>query len=411
MKKQLLILLLTILSINTYSQISFEKGYFINNSNQRTECQIKNEDWRNNPTEFEYRLSENSKPEKARINSVKEFGIYNTSKYFKHRLSIDRSSDKINEMSYEKKPLFEEDELFLKVLVEGKANLYEYVEGPLTRYFYNKNNSDIEQLIHKSYKNADGDVAKNMRFRQQLWNNLKCPQFKLSKIEDVDYSQTDLVRFFTEYSNCNKAKVTTFEQKKERDFFNLSLRPRMNSSSLALQKSTSGYTWNIDFGNKTGIAFGVEAEFILPFNKNKWSLLIEPTYQNFKSEKTIEAENVSGGKLKTEVNYSSIEIPLSLRHYFYLNNNSKIFADISYIFDSSSSSQVKLTRADDSDLSTFEPLEIKSGKSVAFGIGYKLNDKYSLELRYLTSRDILTNYSHWDSDYKTLSVIFGYSIF
>jgi len=41
----------------SYSQISFEKGYFINNTNQRISCYIKNSDWKNNPTEFVYKIA------------------------------------------------------------------------------------------------------------------------------------------------------------------------------------------------------------------------------------------------------------------------------------------------------------------------------------------------------------------
>ena len=53
MKKQILLLLTTILSLNSYSQINFDKGYFINDSNQKVDCLIKNIDWKNNPTEIE----------------------------------------------------------------------------------------------------------------------------------------------------------------------------------------------------------------------------------------------------------------------------------------------------------------------------------------------------------------------
>jgi hypothetical protein len=74
MKKQLLFLLTAILSFNCYSQISYEKGYYIDNMNQKTNCLIKNIDWITNPTEFEYKLSENSESKKATIKSIKEFG-------------------------------------------------------------------------------------------------------------------------------------------------------------------------------------------------------------------------------------------------------------------------------------------------------------------------------------------------
>ena len=124
MKMQLLFLLLTVLSINCYSQINFEKGHYINNENQKVQCFIKNVDWRNNPKEIYYKLSEDSETKILTIKSVKEFEIYNISKYVSSIVKIDRSSDNLNKLSDKKEPIFSEEELFLKVLVEGLSLIH-----------------------------------------------------------------------------------------------------------------------------------------------------------------------------------------------------------------------------------------------------------------------------------------------
>ena len=173
MEKQLLFLLTITLSFNCYSQISFEKGYYIDNTNQKTNCLIKNIDWKNNPTEFEYQLSEKSESKKTTIESIKEFGIDNISKYVWSIVNIDRSSETINKLSNDRNPIFKEEELFLKVLIEGKANLYLFEDGNLRRYFLNKEKSAIEQLVLKSNKTSNNKIGKNNRFKNQLWNNLK----------------------------------------------------------------------------------------------------------------------------------------------------------------------------------------------------------------------------------------------
>ena len=285
--------------------------------------------------------------------------------------------------------------------------MYQYVDSNLRRYFYNKENSNIEQLIFKIYKTTENNLGKNNGYRQQLWVDLKCPNFKTSKIESVEYKKNSLVRFFTEYSKCHNNELINFETKQKRDLFNLTIRPRINSSSLTIQNSAAN-SKDTDFENKIGFGFGLEAEFILPFNKNKWAIAIEPTYQSFKSEKTTNVTNVSGGVLIASVDYSSIEVPVSLRHYFFLNNSSKIFINASYIIDLSSKSSIEFTRNDGSNLNS---LEIETRNNLAMGIGYKQNDKYSLEVRYQTNREILGNYLFWSSEYKTLSIIFGYSLF
>src|SRR5690606_38551156 len=121
-----------------------------------------------------------------------------------------------------------------------------------------------------------------------------------------------------------------------------------------------------------------------------------------------EMDNVSGGVLIASVDYSSIEIPASLRHYMFLGNNSKIFINASFVFDLNTKSSIDFIR---NDGSVFNELEIETGTNIAMGIGFKQNDRYSLEIRYQTNREILGNYAFWNSEYKTVSLIFGYSLF
>ncbi len=150
--------------------------------------------------------------------------------------------------------------------------------------------------------------------------------------------------------------------------------------------------------------------------KTNGLILIEPTYQSFKSQKTTDVNPiyVTGGKLITTVDYNSIEMPLSVRHYFFLTANSKIFITTSFIFDYIPKSTIEFKRADNSLLNTLNsnPLEIdKFRYNFALGFGYKFMDKYIIEMRYQTNRQILENYASWDSQYKTISIIFGYTLF
>lgn len=408
MKKELLLLLfVTILSFNCYSQITFEKGYYINNAGQKTDCLIKNNDWKNNPINFEYKDLTTEEPKTLNIESVQEFGLYNISKYIRKKVKLDISSRILNDMSFDKNPVFIEKPLFLKVLIQGKANLFLYQEGNMIRYFYSTENVDINQLIYKIYKISETQTAKNNGFKQQLWSDLQCSSIKINSIEKLEYRKNSLVKFFSLYNKCTNSGFINYDGKQERDFFNLTIRPRLNSSSLSIANPTYN-SRNIDFGKKSGFGLGIEAEFILPFNKNKWAILIEPTFQNYANKNTREVSNVSGGKLISEVKYNSIEIPISLRHYFFLNDNSKIFINTSYIFDSSSKSYINFKRADNSEI---DSLVISSHSNLAFGIGYKLQDKYSLEVRFQTGREVLAQYASWSSSYKTVSIILGYSIF
>ena len=401
---KLLLFLATILTINCYSQISFEKGYYINNADQKIECLIKNKDWAYNPIDFKYKISENDEEKTNNIKSVKEFGTYTGTKYIRKTINIDKSSEVTDDLSSDRNPIFKEEQLFLKVLVEGKANLYE--SGDPKKYFYNLDGSEIEQLIFKSYKNSDNQVLTNNLYKQQLVK-LECSTIKMKDLEKLEYRKSNLTDFFRKYNKCSNPEIVENHKKENRDLFNLNLRPRLNSSSLILQNDIppAGET---DFGTKLSFGFGIEAEFILPFNKNKWAIILEPTYQSFKGEKTDEYTypGVGTWKKELEIKYTSIEIPIGLRHYFFLKNNSKIFINASFVYDVSFNSTLKYKTASVSSSADFE-----NGSNFAFGLGYKIHDKYSLEMRYNTRRNNSVQYYDWNSDYKTISIIFGYTIF
>jgi hypothetical protein len=407
MKKQLFTLILILIScINAYSQIIFQEGYFINESNRKIDCLIKDVDWKYNPTEFEYKLLPSNEVQTASIGTVKEFGIKNSSKYIRAKVKIDQSSNLINELSHERDPDFKEELLFLKVLIEGQVFLFQHVRDSSVRFFYKKNDSEISQLIHKEYF-INNKISENNSFRQQLFTQLKCEEIGLRDLEHLEYNKKSLERLFIKYNECIGFDYINYKPKQKRDLFNLTFRPRLDYTDLKVQNMISDFK-DTDFESTIGVRFGIETEFILPFNKNKWGVIIESTYQNYKSEQSKEINGVSGGTLLSKINYQSIGLSTGLRHYFFLNDQSKLFANISNTYAFSNNSHIKFLRQDDSIVSE---LDIMSGGNWTLGIGYKHNDKYSIEIQYNSSREILRDYAYWDSKYNSLSIIFGVSFF
>jgi hypothetical protein len=241
----------------------------------------------NNPTQFEYQLNENSEKKKVTIETVQEFGINGISKYVRSTVDMDRSSEDLDDLRGEKKPIFKKEVLFLEVLIEGNENLYEYVEGSLSRFFYNKKHTPVEQLIYKKYQKFGSiSIGENSRYKQQLFKSLSCTSIPIKEINNLDYTKKDLVQFFVKYNECHQEEFTNFVAKQKLDWFNLSIRPGLNSSSLAIQNSSSP-SRNADFGSKYGFRLGVECELVLAFHKNKWAVLVEPTYQSFNTELTV----------------------------------------------------------------------------------------------------------------------------
>ncbi len=392
---KILLLFVILLTAVANAQITFEEGYIISSSNEKSTVLIKNVEWKDNPVSFEYRLTENGEIKTGNLNSVKEFGINGDSRYVNATVNIDRSSDITSQLSFNKNPEFKEETLFLKVLLDSKASLYTYEDGNLTRFFYKTENTPIEPLIFKVYKVTNFKAGKNEQYKQQLYNTLKCESINLNDVENLDYQKSELLNFFIKYNECENSDLVNFEANKPSYIYHLSLRPGVNSASASI-KNKADNDRDVAFENETSFRLGLEAEVVLPFNKGKWAVLLEPTYQNYKSEKIVEGQNIA-------IDYKSIEFPLGLRHYFFLNDKSKVFLNASFVLDVNLSSNI--TYENDSDL------EIKSGSNAAVGFGYKYNNKVSLELRYQSPRALLTNYNFYDTEYNSISLILGYSLF
>lgn len=394
MNKPLILILITFLSLKGYSQINFEPGYFIDSTNTKIDCLIKNSDWLNNPTEFDYKLSENGNTLNGSIKTTVEFGVYNTFKYIRRTVNIDMSNIELDVLSTVKNPEFTEQEIFLKVLLEGKANLFFFKQDNLNRFFYSSNTNSVEQLVFKKFKVNEHKVATNNMYRNQLWNDLKCITVTKNDIEKIKYNKADLLKIFLKYNQCQNTEVVQFENSQKRDLFNLNIRPGISSTSLNVSTIYSNQN-NINFGSQTSFRFGIEAEFIMPFNKNKWSVFVEPTYNSFNSEIIRSIRNITA-------EYSSIEVPIGIRHYFFLNEKSKFFVNAAYTFDAFTNSSIKVNSSID--------LESIVGYGVSFGIGYKYRDGLSVELRYQTkgvSNDVIS----FNSKYQSTSIIIGYSLF
>lgn len=361
-------------------------------------CLIKNQDLIYNPKSFIYKLSSNTKEIKATINDVKAFEIYNISSYERHNVKIDRSSETIENMDFTRKVKFNDEQLFLKYLIKGKANLYHYTEPNLTRFFYSINNSSINQLVFKSFRTEDGTrINKNNYFKQQILNDLICEKVKKGKINSLKYRKADLVDIFMIYNTCINSKMINYtleSSKKTKSIFHINIKSGANFSSFYLLSSTSSRR-HLYFENQQNLRFGVELEYVMPFNNNKWSLIVEPSY--IFPYSAIEEDTIGR---ETKVEYSTIELPFGLRHYLFLNKNSKFFINSSLVIDFPMNSII----------TGENNFNIDTTINYSFGIGYKFKDKISLEFRTFTERDLL-GYSIRVGNYRATSLIIGYSIF
>jgi hypothetical protein len=379
------------------AQVKYEEAYYIKNSGERVDGFIKNEGWKNNPSQIEFKENKEGEAKVLKLSEITEFGADRDFKYIRATVAMDRSSDDSNNLSSNKAPKLEEETLFLKVLIEGDANLYLYADINLQRFFYSKYKVPIEQLVYKRYKADNTIFGKNEQYKQQLYNNLKCQTLNVGMVNKLEYAQSDLAGYFKKYNKCRNAIIADYELDEPKGDFNLTVRPSLRIASFSF-KNAAAKRKNATFDAEIGVGVGVELEYVIPYDRNKWALILEPTYQSYSPSTSI----TQGGQV-VEVSYSSIEIPFGLRYYMFLDEKSKLFVNASFLVDLVLDSKLTFEMGDD--------LDVVSGSSIVLGFGYKYNNKYSAEVRYQTDRSLTVDYNAYNSKYSSFCLLFGYTLF
>jgi len=384
----LFVLLFPLLSI---AQNTFQRGYFIQNGT-KTECLIKNLAWKNNPVSIEYKLNEADAPKTKTIKEISEFSVDDAYKYIRFTVNIDRSPIALDKLTNIKDPQWSKETLFLNVLVDGKTNLYQYEDGNLIKYFFSTgDHTQAEQLVFKEYIKETA-VAQNNMFRQQLYSLMKGDSNDMEKFKKLKYSKDTLLKLFLEYNGTNGQKVTDHTEKQNKGSINLKITPGVSFNSLSLDINSSDNRF--DFGGDTTYRIGAELEYVLPFNNNKWSIFLDPNYQTY----AVSGQN---GNQKFKADYKYIELPIGVRHFMFLNQNSKFFVDGTY--------SLGFALGDSNIEYGYRNLAIEKNSTIAFGAGFSYK-QYSIEARYSVTRNIL-DYVNLAANYKSTNIILGYKLF
>jgi len=399
--KNILLFTLALLSFKSYSQITFEKGYYYDNTNKKVECLIKNMGWLNNPTEFKYKLTENGNTKTATIDSINEFGVAELV-YKRFTLEVSRSSQQIEKLSQNRDPEYNIETVFLKQLIHGVSNLYSYTDSNFTGFFFDTDKKNAEQLIFKKFLSSNYLVDKNNYYKQQLFNALKCNSIDYRTIENLKYIRKDLTNLFIKYNKC-KGLVYAPKSKAEingNGSININAKAGMtiNSFKILSQNTANPSPYEFDFGSIIGYQFGAEVELTLPFNNNKWSIYTETTYNHFQSETPA----LNNFKETVTFTYNTAELSSGIRHYFFLNDTSKLFLGLSYVLIFDLNSEFTSQRPN---------FKFRRETSVALSLGYNFNNKYFIETRYDFNRGDLFPFSPFKTEFKTIALLLGVKIF
>lgn len=394
----------------TTAQTDFRPGYFIADG-IKTDCLIENQSWSSSPDEFVYKLDEDSPTKTRNKFNTSEFGLNGYFKFISADVDIDESKWDTDNLDYNREPEFEKKKVFLRLIVDGEVKFYDYTRGKnIKRYFYQIGDSDIKQLVYKKYLRRGGNkqIVQNEAYKQWLFNNLKCEDQSLSDVEKLRYSEISLKKYFIDYNECIGAEINFLDKKqkvKPLNYISFSLKGGVEFGSTKVVNAFRE-NLNTDLGSNESFRFGVEAEVILPLLDKQFTFFSDPSYRSISFSLSIPDERLTGNLKNVNYKYSSLEIPLGIRYYYYINEATQIFLNFAYVFDNVfDDSSVEFSRADGTNLGGFTNL--KSNQSQYFGAGVRAFDRFSGELRIYANKNIGPNIEYSNS----ITLVFGYKVF
>lgn len=409
------IILGTALFLSSFSlaQVKFEKGYVIDKKDNKKEVYIKNMDWEITPSSFYYKLDNNSKEVVGSLSDTKEFGIYGKTKYVFYNGNIDISSTDLSNLSSQYEPEYKNSSVFLKELTSGNKRLYTFHGiNNASKFFYSdEENPEIKPLIYKKYylEGNESRIATNDTYIKQLEDIFKNDPKIKSLITKAKYNEKSLLQIFT-YNSPQDIKNNLNKGEDKKINFGLNIRPGINFYSPI--KTTNLISQGDNFPSTTNFRLGVEAVITLPFNRNKWAIIVEPTYSahTFKEVTAVSYNSLYSMGMDS---YSFINIPIGIRHSMFLNENSKFFVNASinsFRFNTGNAKNIDFyyngTIFDKTPLSSNQIF-----KSMSFGGGYTYKNKYTVEVRYDTPNNIIDKKTLQTAKYSYTSIILGYNIF
>ncbi|MEM6516664.1 MAG: hypothetical protein AAF688_10815 [Bacteroidota bacterium] len=317
-------------------------------------------------------------------------------------------------MTTQKEPVYERIEAYVKTLVEGQISLYEYYDGKIKKYFYSElGDKKLIPLISKKYLGENQNINENNTFRNQLYELYDLALTEDSKIKFLKYDKKSLSEFIEENNRLKGfGDSYTYKRVKTKDWFKLHIRPGINISSLKIEETTgSTIERNFELDSDASLRIGVLGEFTLPFNNNKWSILVETTYQSY-SQKSEFLDITPGSTIersaRASADISSMELAAGIRHYFFLSEKSAIYANVGIHYDFWFNQDLNITSENSGFNFDFD--DVRSNFNGFVGVGYKY-DKFALEINLQTNQELTSNNLSFATKFSTLSFIASYNIF
>ena len=196
------------------AQSNFRKGFVIANGDTLRGL-IDYRQWEKNPSTIKFKTDVNSANiVEYNTDDISYFEINGLDKYEKAVVNKDMRPVRLKDLTEDADDLYEEDTVFLRILVKGNMSLYQLTDDK-SHFYIKADGKKFEELIYKVYL-ADGAISRRSVYIDQLSrfvDRSKNNSGLLSIIQSADYKENDLAKIVNQL-NLEKGGEVLYTVKK-----------------------------------------------------------------------------------------------------------------------------------------------------------------------------------------------------
>lgn len=319
-----IVLLLFFLSSPVFlqAQSSFTKGFVVTADGDTLKGFINDKDWDFHPNKIQFKQTEEGKVVEYTPKDLKMLQTESGKNFEVFTAEINQTPRK--EISFDSKEKMEERTFFAQPIIKGVLSFYYYQSPNYEKhYLVQKGTDDLMELLEINYKkkpNREVLAVTEKRYIQQLKKLTYDCNVLDDKLKDLKLDMDEITDYVREYNTCKSALEKDFTNmyKKSGVKWEANLFGGFNRNSISFASAGDTYKFMnaMDFGSRTGFAFGGGVNVILNKWNERWSAGLE--WSTFKQEFEDEATINNGGisilyKARFETNINSLN--LLVRYY------------------------------------------------------------------------------------------------
>lgn len=272
------------------AQSNFISGTIIKSDGTTLSGLINFQEWEVSPSKIEFKSSKGADKQIFTPKEITSFDITGIEKYISAKVDLNVAPIELEKLTTDREPIFENTTIFLRMLVESRANLFYHIdEIGKEHFFFKVDNAPIEELIFTMYHEGlyEKEIGAYHRFRRQLIEDLAdCPSLR-TLIDMANYDRASLQPIIESYNVCVNEEIA-FTEREDKSVIKAGLVAGIGVTRLNFQGVSVRDLGETQFTPQATYYAGVYLSVLASRGLNRFSIENELMYHNVGGEGRFE---------------------------------------------------------------------------------------------------------------------------